>query len=73
MRALLAVAILLLATGGCRHSEGVPVGIEHLFDGAHAPVGLNTRGKPPCPYFDPPPPGAAYVFCEQCGYYHVSH
>jgi hypothetical protein len=32
---------------------------------------VNTHSKPPCPYFDPPPCGGAYIFCEECGTYHA--
>jgi hypothetical protein len=77
MRLSLLAAALLLLCAGCQQGFHPHVGrslaMEHWFPVAHtyAPHGANTRGRPPCPYFDPPPENGAYAFCEECGVYHA--
>jgi hypothetical protein len=76
MRRLIALAALV-ACCGCQQGPfpivGRPAALEHWFPFAHqyAPHGRNTHARPPCPYFDPPPRHGEYVFCEDCGVYHV--
>ncbi len=43
--------------------------MEHWFPLAHEHTGkgLNTRSKPPCPYFDPPPKGRDFVYSHDDG------
>ena len=73
---LLAIALLLLA--GCQQGFHPHVGrsaaFEHWFPvvHTHAPHGINTHSRPPCPYFDPPPANGGYVFCEECGVWHAA-